>query len=733
MDENHKSLQNSQDDKKKKDFSEAKDLSLSKGRALGKLSKAAKKRTKRFTLESMTEKMKEKGNPFPGLSPLKGETSDSISEDEDTLVLPLEDEKTTKERELPYLKLPETLDSNEEKTISSEGKLPALKPSGELEPDRNKSSSQGEFPALKSPKELEPDRDKSSSQGEFPALKSPEELEPDRNKSSSQGEFPALKSPEELESKPEIEEKKEENPKILLNFEFVGDEAKDKVSGEDLDKKKEDKLNIVRNFEYVSPKEEPENDFPKTSPSLLPNEKKSTTSPKMKSTDKHPIKSRLNTKRRTRASYEEAKANLSDGVAAKMEGTTPASHSMSPASDLSSDKSKKIANSLKESLREESNILLDDIGRPPAFQENEAEEQEEQGELSPAEKAWELAKDIWQTKRYALIVTLLFFLLFLEVYSSSLSYLFGVRDNSDKTLISNSKTKKIKDPIPQTTVKTIPVDRLGWFGEAMPEGMVRNSTRGEYIWTKDQSIMAHVPQGPFYLGSKQGKKNEQPEKLVNLDPYYIDKYELSNKQYMRYVEETNAAIPSYIKNDQINKDEQPIVGVNWLEFQGYMKWAGKRLPTEAEWEKAARGGLQVPDWEGESNLIGFIENPLPKRIFPWGDDPLNDESFARFNYKESVVKQIYTYPVDNLERGVSPYGCFNMAGNVWEWCSDWYMKDYYSVMPSINPQGPVKGEGLKVCRGGSWTSSQTSTLFSFRRYREPINKRFNNIGARFAK
>jgi formylglycine-generating enzyme required for sulfatase activity len=180
-----------------------------------------------------------------------------------------------------------------------------------------------------------------------------------------------------------------------------------------------------------------------------------------------------------------------------------------------------------------------------------------------------------------------------------------------------------------------------------------------------------------YLGGCQRSwfSGEQPQHPVSLDAFYIDKTEVTNAQYRACVEAGACDAPSdTIYYDDPNYAQHPVVYVNWYQANAYCRWAGKRLPTEAEWEKAARGN----DW----------------RTYPWGEGI--DCDHAR--YGECGGQ---TVPVGSKPKGASPYGALDMAGNVWEWVSDWYAPDYYSQSPRYNPTGPDSGQE-RVLRGGSW-------------------------------
>jgi formylglycine-generating enzyme required for sulfatase activity len=211
--------------------------------------------------------------------------------------------------------------------------------------------------------------------------------------------------------------------------------------------------------------------------------------------------------------------------------------------------------------------------------------------------------------------------------------------------------------------------------------------------------MTLVPAGEFTMGSNEGSDHEKPEHRVYLDAYYIDKYEVTVGQYAKFLDATSInPPPMWTTMDQPPHQKRPVVNVDWEDANNYCEWAQKRLPTEAEWEKAARG--------------------TDGRIYPWGNDPPNPQ---RANYgKEKWNKHTALVPVGQLKDGQSPYGISDLAGNVWEWVSDWYDPDYYATTPSRNPHGPEKGK-YKVLRGGSWDLAPEQLLSARRDFNNPTS------------
>ncbi|MCK5056745.1 MAG: SUMF1/EgtB/PvdO family nonheme iron enzyme [Candidatus Aminicenantes bacterium] len=233
--------------------------------------------------------------------------------------------------------------------------------------------------------------------------------------------------------------------------------------------------------------------------------------------------------------------------------------------------------------------------------------------------------------------------------------------------------------------------------------------------------MIKVEAGEFTRGSesKEVYDWEKPVRTIYLDEYMIGKYQVTNEEYRRFVEDGGYANedfwapegwqwkekggiiePRYWHDRKWNGPNFPVVGVSWYEACAYAEWLSKttgepyRLPTEAEWEKAARG--------------------TDGRTYPWGEGI----DKKKCNYNANLGR---TSPVGIFPQGTSPYGCFDMAGNVWEWCSDWFDEKYYEKSPDKNPQGPAHG-GYRVLRGGSWFYDAGNVRAAFRYGDEPSDR-----------
>ena len=240
-----------------------------------------------------------------------------------------------------------------------------------------------------------------------------------------------------------------------------------------------------------------------------------------------------------------------------------------------------------------------------------------------------------------------------------------------------------------------------------PKKVVDEGPAKRIIWKKDDKEMVLILARLFEMGNHfnegQDDRGEWPVHTVKLDTFYMDVHEVTVGQFKKFVEESGYAykegfdLPPKTWWNVVAKhsptDDHPMISVSWFDATAYAKWAGKRLPTEAEWEYAARGGL------------------TGKR-FPWGDNPdvmvwfVPDGTVAQdhANYVGTGGKDKWDKCAPVGSFAANGYGLYDMAGNVAEWCSDWFGSDYYSSSPLRNPQGPSSGS-FRVVRGGSWSSS----------------------------
>ncbi len=239
----------------------------------------------------------------------------------------------------------------------------------------------------------------------------------------------------------------------------------------------------------------------------------------------------------------------------------------------------------------------------------------------------------------------------------------------------------------------------------------------------DNAPMQFVPAGEFTMGSDSGDSDEKPVHTVYLDAFWMDKYEVTNALYATCVNAGKCSRPSetksytrsaYFGNTQYNN--YPVIYVDWNQAKQYCEWAGKRLPTEAEWEKAARGtDGRVYPWGNsfDGTRLNFCDKNCP---FDWRDNN-SDDGYAD------------TSPVGNYARGASPYGIMDLSGNVWEWVADWYGS--YPSSLQRNPWGANSGQE-RVLRGGAWLNISGSARAALRSLDEPTNFG-NNVGFRCAR
>ncbi len=280
-----------------------------------------------------------------------------------------------------------------------------------------------------------------------------------------------------------------------------------------------------------------------------------------------------------------------------------------------------------------------------------------------------------------------------------------------------------------------------WDGsELIVDGAVDN-----YVGPAPPS-MIDIPAGSFLMGNNGSEPHSWPDELpqhsVNLSEYYIGEYDVTRGEYQlfmnaggysnsaywsvagwKWITSNNRTQPDFWAANQnwgtgafTQTDNQPVVGVTYYEAQAFCTWAGGHLPTEAQWEKAAR-------WNATTN------HP---NVYPWGDT-WNQQNCKNLN--DSLYPGYQTAPVGSYPSGASPYGCQDMAGNVWEWCSDWYSGTYYTPSPFWNnPTGPTSGSN-RVVRGGAWNSyyNDDATRCAYRDSAPPNSTGWGNIGFRLAR
>ena len=261
---------------------------------------------------------------------------------------------------------------------------------------------------------------------------------------------------------------------------------------------------------------------------------------------------------------------------------------------------------------------------------------------------------------------------------------------------------------PTRTVTMEPSSTPTWTGTEIIEATL--TTLPGFIADEKAVPMAYVPAGVFLMGNDRGSADEQPSHAVNVDAFYMDRYEVTNGLYKACVDarvcqsvRKNSATRDHYYDDRIYT-RFPVLFVDWNMAQTYCEWRGARLPSEAEWEIAARGASNG--------------------TYPWGEDL--DCNLANYGNCLGDTSGTTIYDL-----GESRFGINNMAGNVWEWVSDWYSETYYRSSPQDNPQGPDTGTE-KVVRGGSWKDNFAELRSTNREAERPFYSS-NAIGFRCAK
>jgi len=223
------------------------------------------------------------------------------------------------------------------------------------------------------------------------------------------------------------------------------------------------------------------------------------------------------------------------------------------------------------------------------------------------------------------------------------------------------------------------------------------------------SNMTLIPGGYFNLGSDQGYEDETPVVKVWIDSFFIDNTEVTNGEYKIFCDSTKRPYPANPPWDTAyfsKRVDHPVIYVSWDDASAYAKWVGKRLPSEVEWEKAAKAGIDTRYFCGDT-ITG------------------NDANFAG---KQDNDKWRHTSPVKSFP--ANKFGIFDMIGNVWEWCEDFYLKEYYFTITDPNPKGPKTGS-QRIIRGGSWDSTPEFLRTALRGKHNPQMKN-SNVGFRCA-
>lgn len=290
------------------------------------------------------------------------------------------------------------------------------------------------------------------------------------------------------------------------------------------------------------------------------------------------------------------------------------------------------------------------------------------------------------SRLYQFPLTILLVLLFLAACSG---------DGGDRQFVPGTQTPIPSPTFVVTNIKTNSISVETPTPASTQYSAVYSELDIVHLREIDGMPLIEIPAGKVWIGCDDTSNgefsclaDELPLHQVSLDSFLIDKFEVTNVQYALCVLAGACAEPTYLHSatrqnyySDPNYADYPRVAVSWFEAGDYCEWVGGRLPTEAEWVRAARGD--------------------DKRTYPWGDASPDCDKANTLDENTGRLCVGDTSPVGSYPEGASPFGVMDLAGNVWEWTADWYYKHYYSISPDINPQGPEQG-GAKVVHGGGF-------------------------------
>ena len=282
---------------------------------------------------------------------------------------------------------------------------------------------------------------------------------------------------------------------------------------------------------------------------------------------------------------------------------------------------------------------------------------------------------------------------------TKLTYIIAITFLFTACTTSTVTTAAPAQPSPDTVIPTAPALTISQPATVLPTIAPTEKTSTQRISPIDGMPLVYVPAGNVRMGGLDihaDDRDELPAHDVSLNAFWIDKLEVTNAMYMLCVQSNNCTSPldwatnsrpSYFNNEEFK--DYPVVHITWDQATIFCDWANRRLPTEAEWERAARGD----DF----------------RNFPWGDEPPS-ELYANFNRLVDETSRVGSY-----NAGASPFGALDMAGNIWEWVADLYGVEYYKISPEHNPAGPESNTtSLRVIRGGSYQDNSANLRVSKR-------------------